>query len=178
MPLLHKQKLPVWETLGQHSSEAGGTNTEKTREQQQQHFNSLPGRVNIDWLRGKSQLILLFGGTEEEPSQSQQQHKARGNHSANISGRWHRVMALVTSQRLQRGAPNIQGIPGAGKWVPHSPGGRREHRMLQQSRKPSPAPPGEMLDTPCPLPSRSPLKSQQESALEPKAGTTQTPLKI
>lgn len=34
-------------------------------------LNSLPGRVNIDWLTGKSQLILLFGegssGTEEEP---------------------------------------------------------------------------------------------------------------
>ena len=65
-----QQELPVWETLGQHSSKTGETNT-KTREQQ--HFNSLPGRVNIDGLTGKSQLILLFGegisGTEEVPSQ-------------------------------------------------------------------------------------------------------------
>lgn len=70
MSLLHKQELLVWETLGQHSSKTGETNT-KTREEQ--HFNSLPGRINIDWLTGKSQLILLFSegssGTEEEPSQ-------------------------------------------------------------------------------------------------------------
>lgn len=70
MSLLHKQELPVWETLGHYSSKTGETNT-KTREQQ--HFNSLPGRVNIDWLTGKSEIILLFGegssDTEEEPSQ-------------------------------------------------------------------------------------------------------------
>lgn len=70
MASLHKQELPVWETLGQFSSKTGETNT-KTREQQL--FNSLCGRVNIDWFTGKSQLILRFGegssGTEEEPSQ-------------------------------------------------------------------------------------------------------------
>jgi len=56
MSLLYKQELPVWETLGQHSSKTGETNI-KTREQQ--HFKSLPGRVNTGWLTRKSQLILL-----------------------------------------------------------------------------------------------------------------------
>lgn len=82
MSLLDKQELPVWEIWGQYSSKTRETNT-KTREEQ--HFNSLLGRVNIDWLTGKSQLILLFSeGTEEEPLQVSK-HRGLTRHHKEVS---------------------------------------------------------------------------------------------
>lgn len=104
--------------------------TPKTREQQ--HFNSLPGRVNIDWLRGESQLILLFlvahRRSPPEPAQ--------GNPSANISGRCCRVIELHDGSREE--LQTSREFPWQGNGLST---GRREHGMLRQSRKPSPARP-------------------------------------
>lgn len=72
----------MWEILGQYSSKTGETNTKRREEQ---HFNSLHGRVNIDWLTGKSQLVLLFSeGTEEEPSQVSR-HRGLTRHYKEVS---------------------------------------------------------------------------------------------